>query len=39
MEELLVDALELGLVEDRLIVNFAEVFSMTSIETLIPASV
>jgi len=39
MEELLVDALELGLVEDRLIVNFAEVFSMTSIATLIPASV
>jgi lipoate-protein ligase B len=39
MEELLGDALALNAVEDRLIVNFAEVFAMTSIETLIPASV
>jgi len=39
MEELLGDALALNVVEDRLIVNFAEVFAMTSIETLIPASV
>ena len=39
MEELLGDALVLNAVEDRLIVNFAEVFAMTSIETLAPASV
>ena len=39
MEELLGDALVLNAVEDRLIVNFAEVFAMTSIETLTPASV
>jgi lipoyl(octanoyl) transferase len=39
MEELLGDSLELSAVEDQLIANFAEVFSMTSIETLIPASV
>jgi len=39
MEELLGDTLVLNAVEDRLIVNFAEVFAMTSIETLTPASV
>jgi lipoate-protein ligase B len=39
MEELLGDTLALNAVEDRLVVNFAEVFAMTSIETLIPASV
>jgi lipoate-protein ligase B len=39
MEELLGETLALNAVEDRLIVNFAEVFAMTSIETLIPASV
>ena len=39
MEELLGDTLVLNAVEDRLIVNFAEVFAMTSIETLAPASV
>ena len=39
MEELLGDTLALNEVEDRLIVNFAEVFAMSSIETLIPASV
>ena len=38
MEELLGETLALNAVEDRLIVNFAEVFAMTSIETLIPAS-
>src|SRR6476619_899767 len=37
MEELLGDKLELSAVEDRLIVNFAEVFSMTSIEHLMAA--
>jgi hypothetical protein len=31
------ETLELSDVEDRLIVNFAEVFSMSSIETLITA--
>jgi len=39
MEELLGDTLALNAVEDRLIVNFAEIFAMTSIETLTPASV
>ena len=39
MEELLGDTLVLNAVEDRLIVNFAEIFAMTSIETLTPASV
>jgi lipoyl(octanoyl) transferase len=39
MEELLSGKLELSAVEDRLVVNFADVFSMTPIETLIPASV
>jgi len=39
MDELLGDRLELSAVEDRLIVNFAEVFAITSIELLIPASV
>ena len=39
MEALLGDALALNAVEDRLIVNFAEVFAMSPIETLIPASV
>jgi lipoate-protein ligase B len=39
MEELLGDTLVLNAVEDRLIVNFAEVFAMTSIEILAPASV
>ena len=39
MEELLGDKLELSAVEDRLIVNFAEVFAMSSIETLVTASV
>ena len=39
MDELLGDTLALNAVEDRLIVNFAEVFAMTSIETLTPASV
>ena len=34
MDELVDDRLELSAVEDRLIVNFAEVFSMTSIEHL-----
>ena len=39
MEELLGDKVELSAVEDRLIVNFAEVFAMSSIETLMAASV
>jgi len=39
MERLLGDTLELSAVEDRLIMNFAEVFSMSSTETLMPASV
>jgi len=39
MEELLGDTLELSAVEDRLIMNFAEVFAMSSIETLMAASV
>jgi lipoyl(octanoyl) transferase len=39
MDELVGDRLELTVVEDRLIVNFAEVFSMSSIETLVAASV
>jgi lipoate-protein ligase B len=39
MEELLGARVELSVVEDRLIVNFADVFSMTSVETLIPAAV
>ena len=39
MEELLGDKFELSAVEDRLIVNFAEVFAMSSIETLMAASV
>ena len=37
MDELVDDRLELSAVEDRLIVNFAEVFSMTSIEHLMAA--
>src|ERR1043166_8785995 len=37
MEALLGDALALNAVEDRLIVNFAEVFAMTSIEHLMAA--
>jgi len=37
MEELLGDTLVLNAVEDRLIVNFAEVFAMTSIEHLMAA--
>jgi len=37
MEELLGDTLALNAVEDRLIVNFAEVFAMTSIEHLMAA--
>ena len=37
MDELVNDRLELSAVEDRLIVNFAEVFSMTSIEHLMAA--
>lgn len=39
MEELLADTLEMTAVEDRLIVNFADVFLMSSIETLVPTSV
>jgi lipoyl(octanoyl) transferase len=39
MEELLGDTLELSAVEDRLIENFAEVFSMTPVELVLPASV
>jgi len=39
MERLLGDTLELSAVEDHLIMNFAEVFSMSSTETLIPANV
>jgi len=39
MEELSGDAIQLSVVEDRLIVNFADVFSMTPIETLISAIV
>lgn len=39
MEELLGDELVLGLVEDRLVENFAAVFSMKVVETLIPVSV
>ena len=39
MEELLGDKVELSAVADRLIVNFAEVFAMSSIETLMAASV
>jgi lipoyl(octanoyl) transferase len=38
MEELAGNTIELSKVEDRLILNFAEVFSMSSIETLVPAS-
>jgi lipoyl(octanoyl) transferase len=37
MDELVNDRLELSAVEDRLIVNFAEVFSITSIEHLMAA--
>jgi lipoate-protein ligase B len=39
MERLLGDTLELSAVEDHLIMNFAEVFSMSSTETLMPANV
>ena len=38
MEELLGDPLELSEVEDRLISNFAEVFAMTPVDILVPAS-
>jgi hypothetical protein len=33
------DRLALSAVEDRLIVNFARVFAMTTVETLVPAIV
>lgn len=39
MEELLGDRLALSAVEDRLVINFAKVFAMTTIETLVPAIV
>ena len=38
MEELLGNPLELSEVEDRLISNFAEVFAMTPVDILVPAS-